>query len=265
MVRHVLAFVPVLAVSSCAGKGLDKGSTSLLEQADPYGAEACAQHFSQVSVTTLPADEICRPGGDGRLVTEATSLLAALWGTRPTGICTYVAGDPGLTCNGQIPAGNAMYCPLDGTVSYDVQLIHNLKYEFSSFAAGAVIAHEWGHLNQHWAGLLPANPPYRYAIQNELHADCQAGLAMAIGGILPLGMTYEDTLTLFHAFCQYGDAVGTPWFEPNAHGTCELRDQAFQVGLDAGLQYASLLCAPTGYTHDGRPTGLNAMLAICQN
>jgi predicted metalloprotease len=125
------------------------------------------------------------------------------------------------------------------------------------------LAHEWGHLNQARIGLLPAAPPFRYTIQNELQADCQAGVYVGLEQLLNRGLTDGDALNAFGTFCELEDRAGTPWFDPTAHGSCAQRTGAFVRGYQAALAGGDQLCTPTGKDAFGRPTGLAAMLSFC--
>ncbi len=215
-----------------------------------------------------PAPEVCRPIGGLEYMPFVIKELATLWGTAPAKMCTWLPGDPSRVCDPSVtPENNAFYCGVDDSVAYDVSFLQGIEAKFGKFAAATVMAHEWGHLNQSRLGLMPAAPPMRYTIQNELSADCQAGMFVALEAIAGRPLTERDAQGAFLNFCSLGDdARGSPvpWFHPQAHGTCQQRAQAFGRGYARMLEYGSFICSPTGRDASGRPTGLNAIRVLCE-
>lgn len=102
----------------------------------------------------------------------------------------------------------------------------------------------------HW-GL---SNPWRTPKQNELNADCQAGVFAAVeeqrGHMEP-----GDLVEGFQTFCNAGDPQWA-WFDPKGHGTCQERTAYFGRGYQWGRYYARSLCA--GYA-------IQTMLSICAN
>ena len=114
--------------------------------------------------------------------------------------------------------GNALYCVQDNSLSWDNTLLDGDSGRYG-IATALILAHEWGHRNQAVQGTITLQGNHAYNIQLELGADCQAGVFSAAEesryNISPkvLGQA-------FSLFCSLGDAAGTPWFDPSAHGTC---------------------------------------------
>jgi hypothetical protein len=179
-----------------------------------------------------------------------TTELAALWQTQPTYLCGYAA-PVGETACGPIVANNAFYCTRDGGILWHHDFLRAQYVNHGQFAPAVILAHEWGHMNQHANGLW-GDVSGRTRKQNEQHADCQAGIFIAAHqaawGAFDVGPIYEG----FSSLC----AAASPdwrWWDPRSHGTCLERAAAFSYGYQQGLAYlTSLALAP-------QPT----MLAIC--
>lgn len=134
-------------------------------------------------------------------------------------------------------ARNAVYCPQDETVSFEVEFLEEEGRQFGVLASLLVIAHEWGHHLQHLDG--QSSDPRAHSIQLELGADCYAGVFAE----------HVDKLEPFWALA-IGDGAGTfqtagaavylsgttyqRWFDPGVHGTPRERALAFQVGAVTG-------------------------------
>lgn len=126
---------------------------------------------------------------------------------------------------------NAYYLGRTHGIYYDVNLMTDHLNHFGDFAPVTILAHEWGHSLQATLGLLDGS---RYTIQNELQADCFAGVYARHAeeaGYLESGDLEEGAFSLFNA----GDAAGTPWFDVQAHGSGEQRQAAFHQGYAEGL------------------------------
>lgn len=140
----------------------------------------------------------------------------------PPQIFGYYVEPVQLGC-GPTLMGNASYCRLDHSISYDYYFLEKQWQEHGDFAPVTIIAHEWGHLVQAHFNLLD----YQLA---ELQADCLAGAyAQAAGqwGLLEQGDLEEGAGSLYKA-----GNPNTPWFD---HGTPEQRVQAFEYGLHYGI------------------------------
>jgi hypothetical protein len=215
------------SMGSICGDGLcDPGESC---EADCGGGECDVGGFFGGQVPCLPL------GSKGN---EVSGELVGVWNTQPSYVCGYPSAAPPNTGCGFSPPNNAVYCPLDGGISLDFDMLNALDLQFGNLGSIVVFAHEWGHLNQHALGLL-ANGP---SVFHELHADCQAGLFTA--ALELSGNTNANRLAgAFASICQFGDPAGYPWFAPGAHGTCQQRTAAFQAGYEAGKANASTLCS----------------------
>ena len=104
-------------------------------------------------------------------------------------------------------------------------------YGIGDYAVVVIVAHEWGHSIEAQIGMLNGNLLSR---QTELLADCLAGaytnylLYESSLAIPDVGDVEEAAESLF----QMGDDL--PWFDPQAHGTGDEREDAFYYGIDYG-------------------------------
>jgi predicted metalloprotease len=120
------------------------------------------------------------------------------------------------------------YCGADQVVYLDTPFMEDQIGRIGDFAGATIIAHEIGHHVQNLRGLFGT-----LSIQIELQADCMAGAwagSAGARGLLEAGDFQEAARALFEA----GDAAGTPWFAPSAHGTPLQRQQSFVRGFNAG-------------------------------
>lgn len=138
---------------------------------------------------------------------------------------------PVRTACGRAMPDNAFFCPADGRLYYDRAFMERELETVGDFGPVFIIAHEWGHVVQQELGLLWGDAP---AIRLELQADCLAGAYSedAKGrGVVAEQDLQEATASLTQA----GDPVGTPWYDPRAHGSAEQRVGAFHEGLSGGV------------------------------
>ena len=190
----------------------------------------------------------CYPIGDYAQFTA--NELATLWGSTPTVMCAYLPSDGRASSCGPLVPSNALYCPIDNSVSWDINFMNMHYAQFGDFVPAVIMAHEWGHRNQALTGLMNQG---RSTFQNEQHADCQAGIFAAVAedrGLLQMG----DVMEAFGSLCSLGGTSG--WFDPSSHGTCAERVAAFEHGYTNGKTRLSQICAPTA---------LQTMLQICAN
>jgi predicted metalloprotease len=125
---------------------------------------------------------------------------------------------------------NASYCSVDRTISYDSNFLASFLENEGDFAVVFILAHEWGHLVQDLLGTQrnQAN------IDKELQADCLAGVWTADADsrqLLNKGATNEAIISLL----RLGDPLDMPAFNPTAHGTPGLRIDAFDRGVQQGM------------------------------
>lgn len=134
---------------------------------------------------------------------------------------------------GIVPAeAGPFYCPFDTTIYFPVDFSDWL-YSIGDFAVAAAIAHEWGHSIQDQIGVLNSGAS---SLDTELQADCFAGAyAEYIANRSELLQLEEgDIEEGAETFFTLGDPEGTPWFDPNAHGSGAQREQAFETGVEEG-------------------------------
>jgi hypothetical protein len=211
-----------------------------------HGVGACETWHQLRSQLLLVSAQPC--GDVGPVATGVARELAILWNTEPSSICGYFSGANGC---GPLAPNNAFYCRNDDSISYHMPFMDQMSAQRGDFVPVVILAHEWGHLNQARAGLFN---PTRATIQNELHADCQAGIFTAVEelqGHLEVG----DAQAAFQAFCDFGDPA-TPWFNPDPHGNCADRTSSFVRGYNAGKAFADSICSPNGFA---------TMLQACAN
>ena len=126
---------------------------------------------------------------------------------------------------------NAFYCADSDTIHWHGPFVVGLYQRYGDFAASYVWAHEYAHAMQRRLGLLSVK---RFSIQRELEADCFAGAwsswAEKVARILEPGDIDEALRVMF----DIRDRVGTPWFDPKAHGSAQDRIRSFNVGYDNG-------------------------------
>lgn len=129
---------------------------------------------------------------------------------------------------GEIQPNNAFFCIWTHSIYYDLQFLSDIWNTQGAGAAALIIAHEWGHVVQSQLNLLSG-----VAIQNELQADCFAGVyahyALSIGLFDQSNIEQANSL-----FDQIGDDL--PWYDPGAHGTSEQRRNAFEKGFEFGME-----------------------------
>jgi hypothetical protein len=145
-------------------------------------------------------------------------------------------GDYGPPCPGNPPpgaqnAGNAFYCPGADFLAWDEPGLMFAKYEeIGDMAIWIILAHEWGHAIQARSGGVEPGKG------KELQADCYAGAFIR--------WVYEwledgDEDEAMRTFYEIRDPLGTPWFDPNAHGSSQERISAYLAGLGNGAGYCA--------------------------
>jgi uncharacterized protein len=130
------------------------------------------------------------------------------------------------------PVDGPAYCPQDRAIYLDTGFMQTHLSAFGDFAPAMIIAHEIGHHTQNLRNVTG------FTIQKELQADCLAGGWLGSAGargLLEVGDYQEAANSLF----TLGDRVGTPWFDPRAHGTAQQRVEAFRIGFLHGVSNCS--------------------------
>lgn len=135
----------------------------------------------------------------------------------------------GPICNGEkVSAWNAVYCPPNDTVAWDLSFVRSLKDDFGTWSPQLVIAHEFGHAAQD--RLIRAGQGYLVWPQVELQADCLAGAFLyqaAESGFLATSTGDPDEFYATQVLVSDAEA----WQEPADHGNREERIAAFETGL----------------------------------
>ena len=141
------------------------------------------------------------------------------------------------TCGGAMATMGPHYCTGDKTIYLDETFFDKLQSQFGAsgdVAQAYVIAHEVGHHVQHELNIRNSN-----SIQNELQADCFAGLwasSIKNQGVFEAGEIQEA----IDAAAAVGDdniqkkATGQVNPETWTHGSSEARVAAFKQGYDSG-------------------------------
>lgn len=145
----------------------------------------------------------------------------------------YRTGDaPPIACEmtPEDAAGNAGYCGLDRSLSYDLDWLRSLYRQVGPAAPVTLLGHEFGH----HIGALQGSAVL--SVRRELQADCYAGMyirALVDNGGLPLD-GFTQSLRLFASIGD--DREGAPrsaWSDPEVHGSGVQRRQAEGVGYEA--------------------------------
>jgi predicted metalloprotease len=131
----------------------------------------------------------------------------------------------------------AFYCVIDENIYYSAEFRTLIENQIGDFAWVIVVAHEWGHHIQSKLGfdlgVVPDRAGEVAPIELEQQADCLAGAYAADAertGWLDAG-DIEEALAITEIS---GDPPGTAWNDPRAHGTGDVRIDAFLGGYDAG-------------------------------
>lgn len=222
--------------SAVAGEGVpraDGDNDGVEDGSDRCPSEAEDRHWSDGA-------DGC-PDGIDDLTTLAVRDLGAFWdqvlaeGSReyrgPSRAVGY-DGPISTGCGTAVPE-NAFYCRADGGLYYHRRFLEQQLRRIGDYGPVFILAHEWGHLIQDNLGLL--DDPTRLTIQQELQADCLAGVYTRSAeqrDLLEAGDLEEAVESLLEA----GDPRGTPWYDPNAHGSSSQRNRAFAIGFSQGLQ-----------------------------
>lgn len=242
------------ALLSSAGCGDDGSDTEAATPGDTRQLEVPVEEPAKQALTAEPV----KGGHQGisyeaydESITEILYLLDQYWAEAlpegfdteyvpPNDIIAYYPDEGAPKCGGErLGAENAFYCPANNTIAWDEPgLTIPFYQEVGDAAVGFVIAHEWGHLIQ--SQLVEKEFPL--TIEEELNADCLAGTfagALFDEGLLEGGPNLEPGTDLAEAaegIFLFGDAPDIPWHDPQAHGTGEQRQTAFEVGFDGGPQ-----------------------------
>ncbi len=132
----------------------------------------------------------------------------------------------------------AFYCVIDEKIYYSAEFRTLIENQIGDFAWVIVVAHEWGHHIQAKLGfdlgVVPDRAGEVAPIEFEHQADCLAGayaVDAELSGWLDPG-DIDEALTITEIS---GDPPGTAWNDPRAHGTGDVRIDAFMTGYSAGI------------------------------
>jgi predicted metalloprotease len=129
------------------------------------------------------------------------------------------------------------YCPVDQTFYIDMPITKEFEILQDPFVMRMIFAHEWAHHIQYLSGyeiaIFPDQRGEVLSLQLELHADCLAGV-WAQSAVDAGEATEEDLLTAMDFAYMSGDPPEVPLLAPDAHGTGEMRQGAFEIGLEHG-------------------------------
>ncbi len=156
--------------------------------------------------------------------------LAGVEHVTPAEFIRYTSSSDAPVCGGEtLEPGNAFYCIPDNYIAWDeANLLLPYFAQVGDFSVAYVLAHEWGHSIQSQLGARA-----RFTIQYELQADCYAGAWAGdadVRGLLEEGDIDEGLVALRSV----ADLKGTPWTDPQAHGTAQERIGSFAIGFDEG-------------------------------
>lgn len=130
-------------------------------------------------------------------------------------------------CGGEpVGMGNALFCP-DGYIAWDAAFVAE-GYQIDDVFGPLMVAHEEAHAVQDQID------PALVSEARELMADCMAGAALA-GAVRSGWLVVEpdDDEGLVKVFDALGD--DTPWQGSGDHGTAEQRVEAFNIGVENGV------------------------------
>ncbi|WP_084516650.1 neutral zinc metallopeptidase [Microtetraspora niveoalba] len=140
-------------------------------------------------------------------------------------------GTNGPSCGGEkAEPENAFYCSDGHFIAYDAEWMRSMYDQMGDGAVYVVIPHEFGHAVQ-----AQLESGFEYNVEQELQADCYAGATL--GGLIADEQIQAEEGDDEELFANL-EAVGDPtdaWWEPDAHGTPEKRQEAFATGFDKGV------------------------------
>jgi predicted metalloprotease len=214
------------------------------EQVAFYGDDGSATMFSlsQESADTAPvAREVLFPDplhAHIDIFWEARFQEAGRVYDPPQGVVAF--DEPIVTACGRADPVReaAFYCVIDEKIYYSAEFRTLIENQIGDFAWVIVVAHEWGHHIQAKLGfdlgVVPDRAGEVAPVEFEQQADCLAGayaIDAELSGWLDPG-DVEEALAITEIS---GDPPGTAWNDPRAHGTGDVRIDAFLTGYNAGI------------------------------
>ena len=244
VVSHVTGAVHLVPFGDAWGWFFGASRAFLDEQIALYGDDGSATMFSlsQESGDTPPAArEILFPDplhADIDRFWEAQFKEAGRVYDPPNGVIAF--DEPIVTACGRADPVReaAFYCVIDEKIYYSTEFRTLIENQIGDFAWVIVVAHEWGHHIQAKLGfdlgVVPDRAGEVAPIEFEHQADCLAGayaIDAELSGWLDPG-DIDEALTITEIS---GDPPGTAWNDPRAHGTGDVRVDAFMTGYNAGI------------------------------
>ncbi len=123
---------------------------------------------------------------------------------------------------------NAIYCLRNHSIYVNIPLLQQANVQAGDFAAITILAHEYGHAVQNQLGLSRL---HRYLVQEELQADCFAGVYTQDAQRRRI----LDPNDVQEGYSQ-SYLSGQNKFHPNSHGTRQQRARAFYRGVTKGFR-----------------------------
>ena len=244
VVSHVTGEVHLVPFGDAWGWFFGASRAFVDEQIALYGDDGSATMFSlsQESGDTPPvAREILFPDplhADIDRFWEAQFQEAGHVYDPPNGVIAF--DEPIVTACGRADPVReaAFYCVIDEKIYYSTEFRTLIENQIGDFAWVIVVAHEWGHHIQAKLGfdlgVVPDRAGEVAPIEFEHQADCLAGayaVDAELSGWLDPG-DIDEALTITEIS---GDPPGTAWNDPRAHGTGDVRVDAFMTGYNAGI------------------------------
>jgi predicted metalloprotease len=123
-------------------------------------------------------------------------------------------------------------------------------HEKGDFGAMIIVAHEWGHHIQNLLGrYVNTEDQTRFTIQDELSADCFAGVWTAYEDEVLVQLEDGDILEALNTVFLAGDEELDDWQDPDAHGWAQQRVLAYRLGWEYGSAEVCL----DWFKYDGQP------------
>jgi predicted metalloprotease len=214
------------------------------EQVAIYGDDGSATMFSlsQESVEAAPvAREILFPDplhAHIDMFWEARFQEAGRAYDPPNGVIAFDEAIVTACGRAEPEREAAFYCVIDEKIYYSAEFRTLIENQIGDFAWVVVVAHEWGHHIQAKLGfdlgVVPDRAGQVAPIEFEQQADCLAGAYSndaELSGWLDPG-DIDEALYMTEIS---GDPPGTAWNDPRAHGTGDVRIDAFFAGYSGGL------------------------------
>ena len=136
---------------------------------------------------------------------------------------------------GSPPNAGPFYPELDQTIFLPVRFFTQEARAFGNAGVAVIVAHLNGHHVQNIVEIF--DQPGTKTVQTELQADCLAGVWAA--SVLRRGLLEPGDIGEILGEVEIsGDPPGTRVTAPNAHGSSQLRQEAFYRGYNGGAPRA---------------------------